>query len=212
MPKMDTLPKSHQRSALHDLLTRVRDNGSDSSQSPITRADEEHITGSDRIDPRPPIAERRRQKIYHDPASAVVLEPVDRHPYDLSYACLLIPRFSSHFLIGDIAESLRGWMRTICLSFAWRLEDISIRPDYMQWVLYVPAATPPSRCIRAVREHTSQQIFDDFPQIRKQNLSKDFWAPGYLVLVGPTPHPPEMIQQYIRLTRQQQGIQPRLGD
>ncbi len=209
---MDTLPKSNQRSSLQDLLTRVRDTGNDSSHTQVTRPDEQQVSRSNRNDSRPPIVERRRQKIYHDPASAVVLEQVDRHPYDLSYACLLIPRFSSHFLIGDIAESLRGWMRTICVSFAWRLEDISVRPEYMQWVLYVPAATPPSRCIRTVREHTSRQIFEDFPQIRQQNLSKDFWAPGYLVLVGPTPHPPEMINQYIRLTRQQQGIQPRLGE
>jgi REP element-mobilizing transposase RayT len=79
----------------------------------------------------------------------------------------------------------------------------------MQWVLYVPAATPPSRCIHTVREHTSRQIFEDFPLIRQENLSKDFWAPGYLVIMGPAPHPPEMINQYIRLTRQQQGIQRR---
>ena len=164
-----------------------------------------------RTDNRPPVAERRRQKIHHAPGSTVILEQVDRHPYDLSYACLLIPRFSSHFLIGDIAESLHEWMKTICLSFAWRLENLYIRPEYMQWVLYVPAATPPSHCIRTVHEHTSRQIFEDFPLIRQQNLSKDFWAPGYLVIMGPAPHPREMIEQYIRLTRQQQGPQLHSG-
>jgi putative transposase len=142
----------------------------------------------------------------------VVWEQVSRQPYDLSYACLLIPRFNAHYLIGDIAESLREWMQQICLSYSWRLDNIFIRPEYMQWVLYVPAATSPSRCIRTIREHTSTKIFEDFPHIRRENLSKDFWAPGYLVLVGPTPHPREMINEFIRLTRQQQGIQPRLTD
>jgi REP element-mobilizing transposase RayT len=211
MPKVDTLHKPYPRSSLQDLLMRVRDAGIDSTQPLLSKPTEQSTKETKRTDSRPPVAERRRQKIYHDPASAVILEQVDRHPYDLSYACLLIPRFSSHLLIGDIAESLHDWMKTICLSFAWRLENLYVRPDYMQWVLYVPAATPPSRCIRTVREHTSRQIFEDFPLIKQQNLSKDFWAPGYLVIMGPAPHPREMIDQYIRLTRQQQGPQLHSG-
>lgn len=199
MDKIDTLTKS--KPSLQELLTGAR---------PTPDA--------------PPTAHRRRAQDHVEPApltgqdvqpsrSGVVLEPVvSRQPYDLSYACLLIPRFTAHYLIGDIAEDLHEWMHRICIAFSWRLEDIAIRPEYMQWVLYVPANTPPSRCIRTIREQTSKRIFADFPHIRRENMSNDFWAPGYLVLVGPTPHPPEMINEYIRLTRQQQGIQPRLRE
>lgn len=206
MDKTDTLPGSESRSSLQELLTRPATTGRPSLPR-RRRADEDVVSsaGSDVQISTP------AHVVGSD--TGVVLEPVaSRKPYDLSYACLLIPRFSSHYLIGDIAESLRGWMQQICISFAWRLEDISVRPEYMQWVLYVPAATPPSRCIRTIRDQTTRQIFEDFPHIRRENLSKDFWAPGYLVLVGPTPHPPEMINEYIRLTRQQQGIQPRLSE
>jgi REP element-mobilizing transposase RayT len=212
MPKTDTLPKPHPRSSLHELLMRLRDGGADSTVLPDTQQDEERPVSPEGTDSRPPIVERRRRRVDHAPVPQVRLEPVDRQPYDLSYACLLIPRFSSHYLIGDISESLRTWLRTICISFEWRLEDMWVRPAYMQWVLYVPANTPPSHCIRTIRDQTSLQIFEDFPQIRKQNLSQDFWAPGYLVLIGPTPHPPEMINQFIRLTRQKQGFQPRSSE
>jgi REP element-mobilizing transposase RayT len=153
-----------------------------------------------------------KQHLYEAPYSDVRLEPVaPRQPYDLCYALLLIPRFSSHYLIGDIAEDLHEWMRRICVSFTWRLEHILVRPEYMQWIIYVPANTPPSRCVRTIRDQTSKLIFEDFPHIREENLSKDFWAPGFLVLLGPTPHPPDMIDEFIRLTRQQQGMQPRFG-
>jgi REP element-mobilizing transposase RayT len=138
----------------------------------------------------------------------VQLEPVYQHPYDLSYACLMIPRFSTHYLTGDIAEALRQWMRQICVSFAWRLDYLTVHPDYIQWILNVPPATPPSGCIRTIRQHTSIKIFEDFPHFKQENLSKDFWAPGYFVLVGNLPHPLEMINDYILLTRQQQGIKP----
>ncbi len=189
MDTTDTLQESHTKSTLDELLTR----GKAAVQRPIQHR-------------------RRAEDQLQESSSGVVLEPVARKPYDLSYACLLIPRFSAHYLIGDIAESLREWMHQICISFAWRLEDLRIRPEYMQWVIYVPANTTPSRCIRTVREQTSRLVFEDFPHIRRENMSKDFWAPGYLVLVGPMPHPNDMISEFISLTRQQQGIQPRFGE
>ncbi|HEX2696818.1 MAG TPA: transposase [Anaerolineales bacterium] len=143
-----------------------------------------------------------------DSDARVVLERVAPHPYDLTYACLMIPRFASHRLVGDVADNLYQWMQQICISFGWKLEFITVREDYLQWIMSVPAATPPSSFMKIIRQHSSQQIFDGFPRIKRENLGKDFWAPGYLVLVGSLPHPPEMINEFIRLTRQQQGLLP----
>lgn len=136
----------------------------------------------------------------------VVFEPLSPDPYNLTYACLLIPRFNTHQLRGDLADSLYDQMRRICVSYGWRLELIGVQPAYLQWVMTVPAATSPSTFMRTIRLLTSQQIFDDFPRIKRENLAKDFWAPGYLVLVSTQPHSPEMIAEFIRLTRQQQGL------
>jgi REP element-mobilizing transposase RayT len=151
---------------------------------------------------------KERNDLTSDLDRQVRLEPVYQNTYDLSYACLMIPRFSTHYLIGDIAEALRQWMHQLCVSFNWRLEFIAVRPDYIQWILNVPPATPPSGCIRTIRQQTSLKIFEDFPHFKQENFSRDFWAPGYFVLVGNRPHPLEMINDYILLTRQQQGIQP----
>jgi REP element-mobilizing transposase RayT len=136
----------------------------------------------------------------------VEFERVSRRPYDLSYACLLIPRFKSHRLTGDVVEVLNTRMRQVCVSFGWRPELILVRPEFLQWVISAPASMPPSRCIQIVREQTSKKILEEFPAFKEDNLSQDFWAPGYLALVGMTPHPPEMIIEFIRLTRQRQGV------
>ncbi|MGE5250916.1 MAG: IS200/IS605 family transposase [Bacteroidota bacterium] len=138
--------------------------------------------------------------------SGVILEPVSPHPYGLTYACLLIPRFDTHYLKGDLIEYLREWMVRICISFNWQLDALNIQPEYMQWLLTVPAAVPPAQFIRAIRVHTSARIFAEFPKFKSENLSTDFWAPGHLVIVGNRPHSPHMINEFIRLTRQQQGI------
>jgi len=135
----------------------------------------------------------------------VTFESVSTDPYELSYACLMIPRFSTHYLIGDLADSLYDWMRQICISFGWRLDFLSVQPDYLQWIIRVPPATSPARIISIVRHQTSEDIFENFPRIKKENRSTDFWAHGYLVIVSTSPHPSKMIKDFIRLTRQQQG-------
>lgn len=138
----------------------------------------------------------------------VRFEPLPRHNYDLSYACLLIPRAESHLLTGKIPDFLQTTIQQICTFFGWRLDSIQVRPEYMQWVVSAPAATPPSKCIRTIREQTSKGLLDKYREFREKNPLQDFWAPGYLVLVGPVLHPPEVISEFIRLTRQQQALRP----
>ena len=141
-----------------------------------------------------------------DDDSAFQFEPVAKYPYDLSYACLLIPRFATHYLSGDLVNDLNSWLQHACISFGWRLESVNIQPAYLQWILSVPPAVPPAHIVRVIRLHTSRRIFEDFPRFKNENISGDFWAPGHLVIVGRRPHTPEMISEFIRLTRRQQGM------
>lgn len=125
---------------------------------------------------------------------------------ELSFVCLLIPRFSDHHLVGDIAEDLVEWMKHICISYGWRLEAVAVRPGYLQWVMIVPLNANPAQFMRIIRQHISQKIFDDFPRFRRQNISGQFWAPGNFVVAGNQLQTPETINSFILQTRRQQGI------
>ncbi|MGD0611055.1 MAG: IS200/IS605 family transposase [Anaerolineales bacterium] len=140
----------------------------------------------------------------------IVLEPVSPSVYDLTYDCLFIPRFTTHYLTGDLADRLSDWMQQICVAFGWRLEYISVRPDYLQWIVNVPPATSPAYLMRILRQQTSEKIFDEFPRFKKENPSGDFWAPGYLIMGGSQPAPAQLIKDFIAQTRQRQGIIPPL--
>jgi len=128
----------------------------------------------------------------------------------LNFACLLVPRFASHYMTGDLADRLSEWMPNICVAFSWRLEYLAVRPDYLQWVVNVMPNTSPGYLMRIVRQQTSDKIFREFPRLRQENPSGDFWAPGYLIMGGLQPHPQQLVKDYIKQTRQRQGIsQPR---
>ncbi len=149
--------------------------------------------------------EEIKKQIFTHPPSTTAFEPVIDASYSLSYVCLLIPRFQSHMLSGDLVQYLYIWMQQISVSYGWKLEFVDVQPQYMQWLITVPVTTPPSQIMRLVRQHTSQKIFEDFPRFKNQNLAKDFWAPGYLMLVGKQLPSSKMIKEFIQTTRQKQA-------
>jgi REP element-mobilizing transposase RayT len=155
--------------------------------------------------PMPGELDETRPHSITEVAGRVMLEPISPGLYNLTYACLLVPRFSSHYLTGDMADRVSEWLPQICIAFGWRLEYLAVRPEYVQWVLNVPPATSPGYLMRIVRQQTSEKIFAEFPRLKKENPSGDFWAPGYLIMGGTQPHPPQLVKDYIKQTRTRQG-------
>jgi REP element-mobilizing transposase RayT len=161
--------------------------------------------------PETPIARPRdssdvtRESPTTEAARKLSVEPVTAGLYHLTYACLLVPRFSSHFITGDLSERMDEWLPNVCIAFGWRLEYLAVRPEYLQWVVNVQPNTSPGYLMRIMRQQTSEKIFSEFPRMKKENPSGDFWAPGYLIMGGTQPHPPQLVRDYIRQTRQRQG-------
>src|SRR4026209_2675881 len=155
--------------------------------------------------PMPGELDETRPHSITEVAGRVMLEPISPGLYNLTYACLLVPRFSSHYLTGDISDRISEWLPQICIAFGWRLEYLALRPEYVQWVLNVPPATSPGYLMRIIRQQTSEKIFVEFPKLKRENPSGDFWAPGYLSMRGTQPHPPQLVKDYIKQTRTRQG-------
>ena len=124
----------------------------------------------------------------------------------LTYSCVLLPRLTEHHLTGELASHVSELTTQLCVAFGWRLEQLSIRPDYLYWMVNVPPNTSPGYLMRIMRQHTSQRLFADFPSLSESNPSGDFWAPGYLILSGDDIPPPSLINDFIRQTRERQGL------
>jgi REP element-mobilizing transposase RayT/DNA-binding response OmpR family regulator len=159
-----------------------------------------------RNDPPQEIIQDTRLHSITEEARKIVLEPVSPAVYNLDYACLLVPRFPHHHMTGDLLDRMGEWVPHICIAFGLRLEYISVRPEYLQWIVNVPPATSPAYLMRILRQHTSENIFAEFPRFKKDNPSGDFWAPGYLIMGGSQPPPAQLIKDFITQTRQRQGF------
>ena len=156
--------------------------------------------------PAPGELDETRPHSIAEVASRIVTETASTSTPQLNFACLLVPRFTIHFMTGDLADRLSEWMPNICIAFGWRLEFLAVRPDYLQWVINVTPNTSPGYLMRIIRQQTSSKIFDEFPRLKRENPSGDFWAPGYLIMGGHEPHPQKLVKDYIKQTRVRQGI------
>jgi len=181
-------------SAQTEQLQSEQNKASPVSKMPESAMPPDSKLGADSIVPR-------LNPVENSPA-----EPILQNGSELSYVCLLLPRFSDHFLIGDITENLVDWMKQICVSYGWRLDAVIVRPGYIQWIMIVPLNASPAQFMRIIRQNTSQKIFDDFPRFRQKNISGQFWAPGNFVVTGTQLQTPETINNFILQTRKHQGI------
>lgn len=141
-----------------------------------------------------------------DGAHRILLEPPFATQVNLTYTCVLIPRFEHHHLVGNAASRLNEWIPQLCVAYGWRLEYISVRPDYFQWIVRVPLNTAAGSVINAIRKHTSERFFNEFPRFKADNPSGEFWAHGFIVQGGSQPTPQKVIKEFIQTTRMRQGL------
>ena len=121
--------------------------------------------------------------------------------FDLYYTCLLIPRLKSQSLDGDITDFLKEALPELFLANGWRLEAMDIGPSFLQWLVRIPPTIAPADHINNIRMQSSRKILGNFARLNRDELLKDFWAPGYLLGSGQNLFQAEDIIEFIRLNR-----------
>ncbi len=125
--------------------------------------------------------------------------------HNLTYACVLVPRMPDHHLVGRIVKRIKEWMHRLSLAFGWRLEHISVRPGYLHWIAVVPPDTSPGVMVDQIQRETSSRIFYEYPRLKRENPSGEFWVSDYLVVNGRDEFSHNLIEEFIRNARSRQG-------
>jgi len=118
-----------------------------------------------------------------------------------AYTCVLVPNLPENMLAGALAKKLGEWLPQLSDSFGWELEKITIRPAYLQWTVMVPRAVSTGRLVHNIRIHTSQRIYDHFPELKRRS-PEDFWSPSQLIISGEQAPTVEMLESFIHKSRQ----------
>lgn len=134
----------------------------------------------------------------------ILLEVISQDQYALSYTFFIIPEKPSFELTGELAETLPRWLGELCENNGWKLEFVTVKPNYLQWALTVSTSVMTSQVVIQVRTELSKLIVDLNKDEADVSDLPDMWAPGYLILHGLHQDPSGIIEQYINLVRDQQ--------
>jgi CheY-like chemotaxis protein/REP element-mobilizing transposase RayT len=132
-------------------------------------------------------------------------KPLGLNNFRFHYTCLLVPNDPHQFLTRDLSERLGFLLPQLHLGYGWRLTGISIRPQYLLWAITVPPETCPVEIIAEIRRRTTAHIYSNFPELKLDQNSNDFWAPGYLAVSGATPPSISLIFDFVSRTRKSQS-------
>jgi REP element-mobilizing transposase RayT len=126
--------------------------------------------------------------------------------YNLTYSCLLIPRFGSHQLTNEREKKISACIRNIHTSKGWRLELLKVQPEYLLWVSNFPPNITPSKHIDIIRKETSRLMFENYPTYKRENPSGDYWAPGYLIVGGKNAISDQLVSAFLTQNRKKHGV------
>jgi len=135
------------------------------------------------------------------------LEPETASMVNITYTCVLIPRLHEQHLVGDLAEALSRWVNELSIAFGWRLDHLSVRPNYLHWRAVSPPDYPPAHMVLDMKKRTSERIFGKFSRFETANPSGKFWADGHLIVNGRDKLSQQLMQDFINATRFRQGTQ-----
>ncbi|NMB53284.1 MAG: hypothetical protein GYA15_01165 [Leptolinea sp.] len=112
------------------------------------------------------------------------LQSAAQEEFSETVTVALIPRSENMILQRQIAGALNQTMSRLCLAFNWKLNNLTIRPTYMQWTVTIPSSLSPDDMIGIVRKETSQEMVNILSSDLSLPTEDEFWADQSMSAVG----------------------------
>ena len=118
--------------------------------------------------------------------------------YDLKYHFVWTPKYRKQILKGDVAEFVKMTLRHIAEEYEWEIEQMAVQVDHIHMFMQVAPRYAPAQVVQILKSITAREVFEQFPQLRKQLWAGEFWGAGYFVRSVGDAVTAEVIGKYIR--------------
>jgi len=123
--------------------------------------------------------------------------------YDIKYHFVWMPKYRFCVLDGAIKEKLHVVIAQMCEAMDINLVEGHICKDRVHVCLSVPPKYAPSEAMKRIKGKSSEQLFSEFPELRKRYWGQHFWGRRYFVSTVGVDE--EIIRKYIR-TQQENNM------
>jgi putative transposase len=85
--------------------------------------------------------------------------------------------------------------------YGFEIEEMSVAPDHVHMFLSFPRRYSIARVVGMLKSISASEIFDKFPEVRKQLWGGEFWGDGYFARTVGDKITADLIKRYIKYHR-----------
>ena len=101
--------------------------------------------------------------------------------YKVTYHVIWCPKYRKQVLTGEIAETVRGSITSICEERGWVILALEVQPDHIHLFVTIPPSLAVADAVKVLKGTTARRLFATFPELKKQLYGGHLWSPSYYV-------------------------------
>jgi putative transposase len=107
-------------------------------------------------------------------------------------------------LKGDLARRLKVVFQEIAERYEFEIDTMEVKDDHVHLFLSAPPRYSPARVVQVIKSISAKMIFKEFPEVKRQLWSGEFWSDGYFVRSVGDKVTSELIRRYIKYHQNEQ--------
>ena len=101
--------------------------------------------------------------------------------YKVAYHVIWRPKYRKQVLTGEIAETVRGSITSICEERGWVILALEVQPDHIHLFVTIPPSLAVADAVKILKGTTARRLFATLPELKKQLYGGHLWSPSYYV-------------------------------
>ena len=130
--------------------------------------------------------------------------------YETKYHLVWAPKYRKGVLRGQLRERIEGLFREIAQEFGFEIDTLEVAGDHVHIFLDFPPRYSIAKVVGILKSVSASQVFEEFPQLRKQLWARELWEDGYFARTVGDNVTAAVIRRYIRQHQGETGRQRQL--
>ena len=130
--------------------------------------------------------------------------------YETKYHLVWAPKYRKGVLRGQLRERVAGLFHEIAQEFGFEIDTLEVAVDHVHIFLDFPPRYSIAKVVGILKSISASQVFEEFPQLRKQLWARELWEDGYFARTVGDKVTAEVIRRYIRQHQGETGRQRQL--